>query len=108
MVSKIEGASIDFFPKLLVLIANGFSNKDICILECQEQESGNVVRVLAAIRVDDATRKIEFIPIATLFETNPMAGLKMVNGGAILASQRPIQDWVDEAHSKKCNISNLN
>ena len=99
---------VDFFPNLLNLISEAFKAGDACIIECRDKKTGDRCKVIAMIQLNDVNRKIEFYPVARLYDSNPMEGVEMVDGGAVLASQIPMEAWVERANEKPCNLSQMN
>ena len=108
MKDKIPGLEPNFFPKYFSMICEAFKAGDMCIIECKEEETGKIVRVLANVSINEGTRRLEFLPLATLFEKNPMHGMAMVDGGAVLASQKSMAEWVTESNSTLPNVKVLN
>lgn len=108
MPSPIQGAGLDFFPELLDRIASAFKAGDTCIIECVDKKSGEPCKVLALVQLNEINRKIEMYPIAKLYDSNPMEGVQMVNGGAVLASQTPMSKWVAESKKKPSDSSQMN
>ena len=103
----LEGIT-DFFPNFLSLLTNSFSKGDVGIIECKDKESGEITQVIVLIQLNEVNRKIEFYPIAKLYPTNPSSGIELVNGGAILASQIPMEKWVKKSKEKPCDVSHMN
>lgn len=108
MSSPILGTELDFFPELLNKIATAFAAGDICIVECVDKKSGEHCKVLALVQLNETNRRIEFYPIARLYDSNPMDGIELASGGAILASQIPISKWLERAKEKPADSSKLN
>ena len=108
MPGQIPGTGLDFFPKLLNLISESFKAGDTCIIECKDKKSGDTCKVLALVQLNEANRKIEFYPIAKLYDSNPMEGIEMIHGGAVLASQIPMSKWVEKSNEKPCDASQMN
>lgn len=108
MLNTIPGAAIDFFPKLLSLITSAFNKGDVCIIECKDKKSGEITQVLALVQLNEVNRKIEFYPIARLYPQNPMEGVELVHGAAVLASQIPMSEWVEKSNEKPCDVSQMN
>jgi len=98
----------DFFSTFLEDIRAAFSDGNMCILECKEKESGKIVKVLAKIHINRVSRRIEFLPVATLFDKNPMHGMAMTHGTAVLSSQKSMSEWVKEAEGEPCDVSQMN
>jgi len=108
MLKPIQGAAIDFFPKLLSLITGAFSKGDVCIIECKDKKTEEITQVIALVQLNEANRKIEFYPIARLYPSNPMEGVELVHGAAVLASQIPMSEWMDKSKEKTCDVSKMN
>ena len=108
MLNPIPGAAIDFFPKLLSMIASAFSKGDVCIIECKDKKTEEITQVLALVQLNEVNRKIEFFPIARLYPSNPLEGVELVQGAAVLASQIPMNKWVEKSNEKPCDVSQMN
>ena len=104
-------SKLDFFSKLLDRIAMAFKAKDACIVECKDKD-GKHYKVLALIQLNKMNEKIQFLPIARLYNSNPMEEIKMISEGAVLASQIPMSKWIKELQKIDFNtdfdISKLN
>lgn len=108
MSDLIPKAEFDFFPKLLERITNAFKAGDTCIVECIDNKSGEKSKVLALIQLNEVNRKIELYPIARLYNSNPMEGIRIVDGGVLLASQVPMSKWVEKSKEKLFDPSQMN
>ena len=108
MLKPIMGAHIDFFPTLLTYITEAFAKGDVCIIECRDKATQEMSRVLALVQVNEVNRKIEFYPIARLYDQNPMEGVELVHGTAVLASQIPMAEWVKRSNEQPCDKSQMN
>jgi hypothetical protein len=98
----------DFFPKFLSRIADAFDSGSICIIDCEDKNTGEPVKVLAVISINEVNRKIEFRPIATLFNSNPKMAIKMASEDCVLATQVSLDEWQDEADSKPPTFGEMN
>lgn len=108
MPGPIPGAGLDFFPELLSRVADAFEAGDICIVECVDKKSGEHCKALALIQLNKTNRKLEFYPIARLYDSNPMEGMRLADGGAVLASQRPMSQWIAESKKEPIDSSQMN
>jgi hypothetical protein len=100
-------SSAEFFNGLLKDFEQLFKEKKITIIECKDNTTGKIIHAIAATRVDPASKLLEFIPVAVLWDKNPTQSMSITDN-PVLAIQKSVDDWAREADAMQCDPMILN
>jgi len=98
---------MNFYDKYLNDIQDAFLSNKMCIIECLEKSTGDTVKVLAAVRVNEFTQELGFLPIAILYDKNPMMNL-VLDEQNIIASQKSLDEWAEDSNKIVVDLKALN
>lgn len=85
----------DFYKNLLERLTKLFEKEEMALLHYKDDDGKDVI-VLAQVKVNSISQNLDIKPFANFWNRNPGTGITPVKL-PILAIQKPLNDWNEEA-----------
>ena len=87
----------EFYQNLLKRLTKLFKAEEMALLHYKDNDGKDVI-VLAQVKVNPVSQNLDIKPFANFWDKNPGTGLTPMEL-PILAIQKPLTDWNEEAKS---------